>query len=218
MKKTVNFSAQDFMTKFNAEIERQGIENLGATVDNTGVVVISNSDTGEEITIKDNSTEDIENFLKFILENGVTIDKSNIANFSDITNFGLGKAVGNTLKAAGSDTVNLLISPFKGLYKGGESIVNGISNITEKISDWAKTNSEKLSKGKILDKFIIGVAFQKSEIKILKDATRYLLRHFKKKVSSNAFMKGLYNKTNLKPIYESLEKTEKVINKIIKKV
>ena len=86
MKRTVNFSAQDFMTKFNAEIERQGIENLGATVDNTGVVVISNSDTGEEITIKDNSTEDIENFLKFILENGVTIDKSNIANFSDITN------------------------------------------------------------------------------------------------------------------------------------
>ena len=193
MKKNINFSAEEFVGKLNDEIAKQNLENLGAVVDNAGSIVISNAETEDECIINSNSSDDIEAFLKFVIENGLVINDKNIENFAEMTNFGLL-----------DDAKNKAIS---------------IGGKLENIAANFKSKNEKLDKGKALDILINGITFQVGECDRLKETTKEVMLDFKKFAGASALKRFFFgDRINLKGLYKQYNSIEKYINTLIDKI
>lgn len=191
MKKNINFSAEEFVGKLNDEIAKQNLENLGAVVDNAGSIVISNAETEEECIINSNSSDDIEAFLKFVIENGLKITKKNIANFAEMTHFGqsvkVGKSFGNLTNKNNADKFQAtkllasLSSNFAQFKVNIDKMINsGAANIDKKLAKQLANlskNYEGLSNNidNIVEKYLQGdsfLEFKKKEEKLLKNADK----------------------------------------------
>lgn len=123
---------EEFMSLLNNEFANQNLENMGAVVDNTGKLVVSNAETEDEYILEDNSVKSITGLIKFIIENGFKIDEETVKNFSENMNFGvLDIGAGKTLGGGkGTDKGNEIRSKLDSLI---QDILKSTSFVEEKL-------------------------------------------------------------------------------------
>lgn len=85
MKNRINFSTDSYSKKIQEEINKQGVNiKVFSTPNNICVV---NTKTKKEFSIRNGSEKNVEGLMKFMLENGVKVNRNNIGTFSEILNF-----------------------------------------------------------------------------------------------------------------------------------